>query len=268
MDINNLEINQWKLDYITSKNNIAFVLKMKNEELQKFIEDDSSEFFISITDDDHLQFSIHIFNVLEGAIISMDIQPYYRESKEIVEDLKKLLKQNTVDFFVSDNSKTYHKVLKIFDNDKIYIKKWLGEDVVINTSSLKDNFKAIPINYMIPQRTDTAFWFICKVSNKTYNDIKSIQNKIQFEAIVAEDILVLYLYIKNPFATIYFSKDNDSDFVLINNRVREDFKVFLKFNKITFLINNEDCEDKDIIDVHLDIDNKSKKIIRDYMEIV
>lgn len=268
MKLNELPIKPWELEYIWNEEKISFVFKVSPSDLKDFIYDDTSEFFIEILKDDYLRISIKLLNVQKGTVATMDIQPDYKKDQEVVNNLKKLSSQDTVNLYIiAEGEKEYCRVLKVFDKDMLFLRQWLGEKISVITSSLKREFDRIPLDYMVPQKTDTTFWFLCKVNNNTYNSIKNNAEKIRFGVTVFSDCLALCLYIEKPFVAIYFSNETDSGLIEIDSRVREDFKLFLRFNTITFLVNNEGGQEETILNLSLMIEDRFKSLIREYMKI-
>lgn len=271
LELTKIPVPLWELDYIYCNNDISFVLKVDDKEFENFKKDSDAQLFMKILEDGYLSISIHAIGMCQGSTLTMDIQPEYKNYLEVVSNLQKIISKDTIDFIVfTQDCKEFVKKLTIFESDKINVRRWLGESVESKEISFKDYFVPMPVNYIVPCRTETMFWFLCKTSNKIYEKIKHKTEIIQFGAEIFDGLLVFYLIVENtPIGTIFFNncKKVNEEPVYVSDDVRSQFKTFLKFKVISFIINDERSLDENILNVHIKINDEVKKIVRSYMNI-
>lgn len=87
-------------------------------------------------------------------------------------------------------------------------------------------------------------------------------DKIKFEISVFKGDLVLSLIIeKTVIASLSISKEQIDDIIL------KDFMLFIKYNVITFAINNEENKDENVFTIDRKITAADKEIVANYMGI-
>ncbi|MBU3142700.1 hypothetical protein [Clostridium sp. CF012] len=253
------------LNYIIDENGkLTFVLKLPDLEFYKFTKNDKSELFADILHDGYLSFKLSMLSVRDSSEYTVEIQPSYKDDADIVNEIKSLVHRNTVELIVVSFSDEQHIVeLAIFDSDKLHIRKWLGEDVQISKATVFcTDYAMIPEQFILPKRTETKFWFICKTTTEIFDSIKNNVSDITFDVKVINDYLVFYLMVNNNYIARLDIEAN-----IINHEIRSDFKLFVQYKVMTFIISDKNAIEDEVISIDRQVTPKMVKLIKTYMNI-
>lgn len=261
-ELNKLDILAYNLEYAISNDNMMFLLKTTEEDVSKFKKNDSAEFFISIDDEDNLNFHIDILNIKNKCRVGLEIPPSERDSHEIKEVYNILKNLNHIQLIVFSNHTAHTKKLKIFENDISNLSNWISNTKITETYEFQKNYANIPNGYLIPQKSDTLFWFVTKTTKDIYTIAKDNKDNLTFKADIFEGELVLYLANEKNLISVLQLADN-----IIDDSIREDFKLFINQEYVPILINVEGYSDKSILNLNLKIDSVTKDRIKYYLTI-
>ena len=253
------------LNYIVDEDGkVIFVIKLPDLEFYKFTKNDKSEFFVDILDDGFLSFEVSMLSVRNSSQYTAEIKPSYKENPIIVKEIKSLTYRNTVELIVVSFSNDQYLVeLPIFANDKLLIRKWLGEDVQISTGTVFcADYDIIPEQFIIPQRSETKFWFMCKTTTEIFDYIKDDVSKITFEVSVINGYLLFQLKTNNDVIGNLVIESSS-----IIYEIKSDFKLFVQYKVITFIISDKNAIEDDVISVDRQITPKMVKLIKTYLNI-
>lgn len=263
-ELNKLNINNYELEYAYSDTDIMFLIKVPEEDVISFIEDDSAELFMNITENGDLHIFIDILNVKNKCRVGLEIPSSIKDSDEINNIFNIFKEKNSVNFVFFSKSNLHTKKLNIFSNEIEVMDAWINNKRIDLESqySFKNNYSSIPKGYLIPQKTATLFWFVCKVTNDNLNIVKENIDNITLKADTFEGELVLYLsQDTNLIASIQLADD------IIDESIREDFKLLLKQTSVSVLLNTNDAPDSNIANISLELDDVSRERIKYYMTI-
>lgn len=253
------------LNYIIEENEkLIFVIKLPDLEFYKFTKNDKAELFIEILNDGYLSLKLCMLNVRSSSEYTVEVQPSYKDDLTIGNEIKSLLHRNTVELIVvSFSNEEYITELPIFDSDKLIIRKWLGEDVHISKGTLfcKD-YDIIPEKFILPQRSETKFWFICKTTTEIFSSIKNNVFEVIFDVSVMDGYLVLYLKRNNDVIGSVAIRANE-----IVDEIKNDFELFVQHKVITFIISDKNAVEEDVIALDRQVTPKMVKLIKTYMNI-
>ncbi|MGH4125072.1 MAG: hypothetical protein ACREV6_19320 [Clostridium sp.] len=253
------------LNYIIDENGkLTFVLKLPDLEFYKFTKNDKSELFADILHDGYLSFKLSMLSVRDSSEYTVEIQPSYKDDPSMVNEIKSLVHRKTVELIVVSFSDEQHIVeLPIFDSDKLHIRKWLGEDVQISKATVFcTDYDMIPEQFILPQRSETKFWFICKTTTEIFDFIKNNVSEIIFDVSIVNNCLIFNL------------KTNDYDIgslaiesYTISGEIKSDFKLFVQYKVITFIISDKNAIEDEVISIDRQVTPKMVKLIKTYMNI-
>lgn len=253
------------LNYIVDENGkVMFVIKLPDLEFYKFTKNDKAEIFIEILNDGYLSFEVSMLSVRSGSHYTAEIRPSYKDDPIVFNEIKSLIDRSAVELVVVSFSNEQHIIeLQIFDNDKLIIRKWSGEDVQLSKGTVFcQDYSIIPEQFILPQRSETKFWFMCKTTTEIFDYIKSDVSKIIFDVSIINGYLILYLKINS---------DTIGNLVIESNsiiyEIKSDFKLFVQYKVITFLISDKNAIEEDVISVNRQVTPKMVKLIKAYMNI-
>jgi hypothetical protein len=253
------------LNYIIDENEkLTFIIKLPDLEFYKFMRNNKSELFIEILKDGYLSFKLCMLSVRNGSEYTAEIEPSYKENIAATNEIKSLVHRDTVELIVVSFSNEEHRVeLDIFDNDKLMIRKWLGEEVNISKGTVfcKD-YDIIPEQCILPQRSETKFWFICKTTTEIFDSIKSNASEIIFDISVTNGCLVFNLKINNNCIGSLTIGANE-----IIQEIKNDFKLFVQHKVITVIISDKKAIEEDVISIDRQVTPRMVKLLKTYMNI-
>lgn len=262
--LNKLNLNIFKLEFAISDTDLIFLLHVPEEDLKKFKDNDTAEFYISITEEKAMHFYIDIPNVSNAYRVGFEFSHNLQNSNELLDILNILKKNSYITFLMYSKSSLHSKRLTIFKNDISYLESWINNTYTLNTEKydFKNNYIDVPIGYLIPQKTKTKFWFISKVSEEDLTIAKQNSESIELKADVFEGELVIYLAYNDNLISVLQLADN-----IIDNDIRNDFKLLLKEDIISILLNTENAPDSNIIHIKTSLDSTSIDRIKYYLSI-
>lgn len=259
------ELQEDTLNYIVDDGGkVVFVIKLPDLEFYKFTKNDKSEIFINILDDGFLSFEVAMLSVRNSSKYTAEIRPSYKENPIISKEIESLIYRDVVELIViSFSDDQYKKELTIFDNDKLIIRKWLGEDVEISKGTVfcKD-YDIIPEQVIIPQVSETKFWFMCKTTTEIFNCLKNDVSKITFEVSIINGYLLFQLKTNN-----YVIGNLVIESSSIVQEIKDDFKLFVMHKVITFIISDKNAMEDLVMPVHTQVTPRMVKLIKAYMNI-
>ncbi len=259
------ELEADTLNYIIDENEkLIFVIKLPDLEFYKFMKNDKTELFVEILNDGYLSFKLCMLGVRNGSEYTAEIQPAYKDNRDAVNEIKSLVYRDTVELSIVSFSNQEHRVeLEIFDSDKLLIRKWLGEDVNISKGTVfcKD-YDIIPEKFILPQKSETKFWFICKTTTEIFDSIKNNVSEIIFDVSIINGCLVFYLKINNDYIGSLTIGANE-----IIQEIKSDFKLFVQHKVITFIISDKNAIEEDVVSINRQVTPKMVKLIKTYMNI-
>ena len=253
------------LNYIVEESGkVTFVIKLPDLEFYKFTKNDKAEIFVELLNDGYLSFMVSMLSVRNSSEYTAEIKPSYKDDPNVGKEIKSLTYRNTVELIVGSFSNEQHIIeLKIYDNDKLLIRKWLGEDVDISKGTVFcADYDMIPEQFIIPQHSETKFWFLCKTTTEILECIKDDVSKITFEVSIVNGYLLFQLKTNNNVIGNLVIESNE-----IIYEIKNDFKLFVQYKVITFIISDKNAIEEDIISIDRPVTPKMVKLIKAYMNI-
>lgn len=261
-ELNKLNIEDYKLEYVISEQDIIFLLKATEEEVIHFKENDSSEFYITTDALDNLNIYIDILNIKNKCRVGLEVPSSEKQSSEVIEFHKILNSLEVIKLCLFSSKNLYIKELCIYKNDIQNMKNWIDNIKEKETYEFENNYKDIPIGYLIPQKSDTLFWFVSKTTEENLNLIKENTANLTFMADIFEGELILYLAQDKNLISVLQLADN-----IIDDSIREDFKVLVKQDYVSILLNSNNSPDSNIANINIKIDDPTKERLKYYMTI-
>lgn len=262
-ELNKLNKEFYNLEYIISEEDIIFLLNVLEEDVIQFKENDSSELYISVDNADNLNIYIDILNIKNKCRVGLEVPSSEKFSTEVIEFYKILSSLNSIKLCLFSDKSLYIKELYIYKNDIKNMKNWINDNTKeTETYEFNNNYKDIPEGYLIPQKTDTLFWFVSKVTDEILDLIKENTTNLAFKADIFEGELVLYLSKDKNLISVLQLADN-----IIDDSIREDFKILVKQDYVSILLNSNNSPDSNIVNINIEIDNSTKERLKYYMTI-
>lgn len=262
--LNELNLNIFELEYAISDRDLLFLLHVPEEDILSFKDNDSAEFYMSITNENNMHFYIDIPNIKNAHRVGFEFSNNLKSSTELSNILKILKSNPSITFLVFSKSTLHSKVLSVYKNDISYLESWINNTYSSTAKKydFQNNYKDVPCGYLIPQKTETKFWFISKVSNDNLTIAKNHCDSIDLKADIFEGELVLYLAQDKNLISVIQLADN-----IIDEDIRNDFKLLLKEDTISILLNTEGASDDNIIHIKTTLDKASIERIKYYLSI-
>ena len=262
--LNKLNLHIFELEYAISDTDLLLLLHVPEEDIKSFKENDSAEFYMSITNENNMHFYVDIPNIKNLCRVGFEFPNNLKSSTELLNILEILESNPSITLLVFSNSTLHSKTLTVYKNDISCLESWINNTNNSNSKKydFQNNYKDIPCGYLIPQKTETKFWFVSKVSEENLAIAKNHCDSIDLKADIFEGELVLYLAQDRNLISVIQLADS-----IIDEDIRNDFKLLLKEDTISVLLNTEGASDDNIIHIKTLLDEPSIERIKYYLTI-
>lgn len=263
-ELNNLNLNIYELEYAFSENDFIFLLKVPNSDLSQFSSNNNSELFITSNNHSNLHIYIDTPNLKDKIRTGFEIPASERGSEEVKSIYNCIKEKNYINLVVFSEEAFYIKKLTLYKHDVSLFSNWINNNLpsLEESFNFQNNYADIPIGYLIPQKTDTLFWFVSKVTKEVMQTVLDSTIEFTFKADLFEGELVLYLSKDTTLISVLHLPDN-----IIDDSIRNDFKLLTNQNTISILINIDNMPDSNVVNLTLPIDKATIDRIKYHMAI-
>lgn len=263
-ELNNLNLHINELEYAFSADDFIFLLKVPNNELHQFSSDNKSELFITSTNQSNLHIYIDTPNLTDKLRTGFEIPVSERSSEEVISIYNCIKEKEYINLVVFSEEAFHIKKLILYSHDVSLFFNWINNTLPLLEESFnfQNNYANIPIGYLIPQKTDTLFWFVSKVTEEIMQTVLDNTVDFTFKADLFEGELILYLSKDTTLISVLHLPDN-----IIDDSIRNDFKLLTNQNTISILINIDNMPDSNVVNLTLPIDKATIDRIKYHMAI-
>ncbi|MDF2880014.1 MAG: hypothetical protein K0R54_571 [Clostridiaceae bacterium] len=252
--------------FITDKNKISFLVCISNDDYNEFLKKEVLNFSIEFNEISSLVLKLQLIGTKRNTILVIEIPESYKSNVKIQNYLNILLNQKTVNICITNT--VGNKVIKkttLLKSEMTNISKFLDKDVHSDiVFSLEEIFDLLPLGILSPCGKDKSLWFILKISDTIYDNIKinsysDINLKVE---IIRKRTIVLSLYLnENVIGKMQIANTQ------VTQDIINDFQTILSYEKITFFLNKELGNDTTLISFSLALNFRNKLLLQHFFKI-
>lgn len=258
LEIPNLK--EWNLEFYYYNSNPILILKVSDDDFKNIDISLGYDLLIENSTCNNLNVFLEIFFQRRRRRVGFELP---KETKHELHELSSNLNEKFELSLFLFSSKELKPVIISLDKQSLNsLKNWLTDSKVEQPNQIKEIFKSTPLNILIPQKSNTLFWFKTKLSKDLYTITRENQQLLELNADNFEGELALYLnYDKTLISSFILPEEN------INPAIRSDFRLLLSQEHVSILISDENQNSNNILNVSISIHENVKDRIRFYLEL-